>query len=218
MFNYPSPSVHDSTKDHQTGLYDDNYVSVLVVPDFIERALVAGLANNADTMNYEQSRRVINMHDYALWLGIQDACKLSHNGDPLHIHSAYNTSNVHAELTNVVRPLSNTEDIIQAANEYLNQAIESEGSGDEELTTQLDSIIPRREKPKFFYQFKSIGETVLLIVQPGFLTHLQHPDDLLEFLREWVKELGKIVSPDRLACHAMFRLYLSCLRRKISTS
>lgn len=203
MFNYLNGSLP----------LDSTLGQVVVVPDYVERALSIGNLNRADLLNYTKSRQVINQVDYATWAAISENCNIVFEGRqfPLSVSLFYFCDNL--EMSTAIKTIAQEDGIKQVANEYLNFS---------DTLTSTDGLsetpLSDNNNEEDYYHFKSIGETVLLIVRPGFLTHLRKSGNLLQYLRNWNKELEKSVSPECIASHDLYRVYLRCLKLEITTA
>lgn len=219
MSEYPKyPTVHDEAYDgysHAAKQLNTQY-TVLIVPDFVERALGINNSNSIDLLDYARIRKVVNLQDMAIWVKIAQDCSINHLGDTfplgesLDSYFAYGsrqTDENRKELQYTVLPMvCKDPSVASSSQEYLYYS--------EEIVADVADSLHEQDSPKdqVFFQFKSIGETVILIVYPGVLTHLQKPGALLAFTREWMAQLEKILSPECIASQDLFRVYLKHLR------
>ena len=207
-------TIHDELTDgysHSAKQVNTQH-KVLVIPDFVERALQINNSNSIDLLDYARIRKVVNLQDMAIWVKIAQDCSINHLGDPIALGSClaeyfeYDSRQTDAgrkELKYTVMPMvTKDHTVASSSQEYLFYSDELPG-GQQDLMQSEDKV---------FFQFKSIGETVLLIVYPGVLTHLQKPGALLVFIREWLAQLEKILSPECIASQNLFRVYLKHLR------
>lgn len=215
MADYPYPNIFDESYNDPT--VQHTRFSMYIIPDFIERALGINKLNTIDLLDYERARSVVNLHDFAVWMAIHELCSFVELGVECPIGNGYPFSDTPAsapaEFSNVVLPLVQRDPSVrESALAYLNA--DDSGNIDADVLPSSISAVKDLGTERFFH-FKSIGETVLLNVCPGFLTYLRQPGMMLVFLREWVKELEKIVSPARIASQPLFKVYLSRVKQDL---
>ena len=215
MNTYPKHiNIYDEASDgysHSAKQVNTQH-TVLVVPDFVERALQINNSNSIDLLDYARIRKVVNLQDMAIWAKIAGDCFIEHLGDQIRLgvdlQSYYSdmskqTEQSRKEFDHTVMPMVKKDPSVAASSkEYLYYQ--------EEVKEDIAGELPSEQQ--VFFQFKSIGETVLLIVYPGVLSHLQKPAALLAFTREWMAQLEKILSPECIASQELFRVYLKHLR------
>lgn len=194
MFNYPEGDAAIA------GTVVSNPYTIMV-PDFIVRAIKLHKLNVIDIPNYNLVSKVCSKDDLALWSAIND---FTYKGiaftSDLDLTLNSQISDFPWTEFDTVRKIATTEEVITASKEYM--YAHSEG----ELT-------PKEEKTPF-YELKSIGRTILVVVQPGFLYHLEKSDTVaLDFIRELIKERETASSQAVAASCAIYKTFL-----KLSTS
>lgn len=213
MFTYPGPRVYDDNNKSSAIEAQNSAFTIVVLPDYVERALRAGLGATTDLLDYQRVRRVVNTYDFGLWAAIAEQCSIVFKGRDYRIGNGIGQLYSNVEFNNVVMPVVHaSEDVRLSAKAFLEQTVVEQGQ------SAYPSALPTDTDPRFFYQFKSIGATIFLIVQPGFLTQLKRSTSLVEFLRDWIKELEKVVPLNKIATEPLFQVYLNCLRQEITAA
>lgn len=192
MFDYPEPySTLDFSDDEKQTL---ELVTTVMVPDFIMRAINLHKLNVIDIQNYDLVSKVCSMDDLALWFSIN---QMEYKGvrftTPLDgLFSEANT-NFRFTQTNTMISLSSTEEVKTASRQYMYTVVD--------------------EEPPF-YELKSIGRFILVVVQPGFLYRLEKSDAIaLDFTRELIKATESATNPKSAADTSIFKTFL-----KLTTS
>lgn len=187
MFNYPENMegcVAESTPSPIT----------VMVPDFIVRAIKLHKLNAIDIPNYDLVSKVCSKDDLALWAALNEQTyKKVRFTDSVSYMLTTNSTNFPWSEFSTVERLASTEEVINASKEYM--------------------YTPTEEKTPF-YELKSIGRIILVVVQPGFLYHLEKSDTVaLDFIRELIKARESASSQSLAANSEIYKTFL-----KLTTS
>ena len=169
--------------------------TVVLVPDFIMRATKLHKLNVIDILNFGLISKVCSTDDLALWVAINaNKYKNIRFTTPLDGMFYQADSNYDRSKFSTVESLAYTEEIMTAASQQYLRA----------------DVGP--EKP--FYELKSIGRTILVVVEPGFLYHLEKSDTVaLDFIRDLIKATESVSSPSVAARSDIYKAFL-----KLTTS
>lgn len=190
MFNYP---------EIMEGIVVENTIFpiTVMVPDFIVRAIKLHKLNAIDICNYDLVSKVCSKDDLALWVALN---KLPYKKvcftDNVDYMLSASSSNFPRSQFSTVEQLASTEEVINASKEYMNT--------------------PKEEKTPF-YELKSIGRIILVVVQPGFLYQLEKSDTVaLDFIRELIKARESASSQSLAADSEIYKTFLKLTTSTIS--
>ena len=195
MFDYPdSYAVLDFSDG---GKQTIKPATVVMVPDFIMRAIKLHKLNVIDIQNYDLISKVCSTDDLALWTAIN---RMEYKGTRFttevdNMFREYSTG-FYFEKTSTVAALTFTEEVKTASQQF--------------MYTASDEETP-------FYELKSIGRTILVVVQPGFLYRLEKSNTAaLDFIRELIKASETATNPSVTAGSAIFKTFLKLTTSTVS--
>ena len=195
MFNYPDTNEELDFSEGERQIVDP--ATVIIVPDFIMRAVKLHKLNVIDIQNYDLISKVCSSDDLALWVAINQLSykNVQFSNNLFMMFSQANTSFSYTQ-TRTVEPLSHTEEVKTASKQY--------------MYTVKDEETP-------FYELKSIGRTILVVVQPGFLYRLEKSDTVaLDFIRELIKATETATNPSMAADSGIFKTFLKLTTSTVS--
>ena len=181
--DYPEAAARVAVSDS-----DARLTNIVLVPDFIMRALTLHKANVIDIQNFGRMTNVCSLDDLALWTALT--------------HLPYKKTDLmfsetpYAVFQETVKwPEFGTIDSLSHSEETKNAAIAYAFAEDTE------------EQLKF--ELKSIGSTILVVVRPGFLAQLEKSEAAaLGFFRELIKAVEQASSFHEAAAKPIFKTIL----------
>ena len=195
MFDYPESYARLDFSDGEQQVVKP--ATVVMVPDFIMRAIKLHKLNVIDIQNYDLISKVCSLDDLALWSAINrmDYKGTRFTGEVDNMFKVSNTTFLYQKTTTIAA-LSFTEEAKTASHQFMHMA------ADEETP---------------FYELKSIGRAILVVVQPGFLYRLEKSDTVaLDFIRELIKATETATNPSMAADSGIFKTFLKLTTSTVS--
>lgn len=167
----------------------------IVVPGWIQRALLRNKLNTIDLLDYRKVRQVLSLDDMAEWFYMNDRfeinkVRLSNTYLETAWHSFSPTDQL--EVRNSVLPLSGSEEIASSANHR--------------LTAKTDNISNPVGNQN--YQFIRIENNLYVVLSEGFMTTMQDQAEMLDFVKKYLKECYAMVSVADVSKLSIFELYM----------
>lgn len=189
-FQVDEPALSVAVDDTGEEVITTSNYQTVIVPDFIMRAMALHKVNVIDIQNFDIMSKVCSTDDLALWNAIAD--------------SSYKdvrfSNNLFRFFKDAVWSKFSTVDTLSYSEEIKNSAKTYSDASDS-------------EEP-FHYELKSIGSAILVVVQPGFLFHLNKSNETaVDFFRQLIKACEQVSSPHEVAQLHFFKTFL-----KLTTS
>lgn len=178
--------------DGSVNTLDIKTPQIFLLPGNIYRAIQRNNLNTIDIQAYATLRSVCSLDDLAMLFELnRKACIGTQRISSIVTEVFYKdmAPSDEAELFGSVLPLSATEEVAKAVADYM--------VGEAPLNI-------------LHYQLKSIGTTLIVVVEQGFMRDLLKPEATLAFLKDVIKTCEDISSPSKAASVHLFPLYLSC--------
>lgn len=167
----------------------------VVVPGWIQRALLRNRLNTIDLLEYSKVRQVLSLDDMAEWVYMNDRFEINrvklsncHLGNVWHSLSPTDK----LEIQNSVQPLSGSEEIASSANHKLN-----------EISDKIGNPLGNQN-----YQFIRIDNILYVVLSEGFLSTMKDQALLREFIEKYLKECYAMVSVADVSKLSIFELYM----------
>lgn len=183
-------------------------LQVVMVPAWLFRTVLRNKLNTIDLINYDKLRPIISVDDVAEYLAINDKLKIG-GCNPNHYYyfgSMFRnlTPEQTIEWNNSVVPLSGSESISSSLISKLSRS------------NPMDSYSDTEAKPP--YTFITVNTTVFVILEEGFITHMSSTDNMLDFIKLYLKNCYAVAKMSIVHQLPLFGLYIKLLQQKASTS
>lgn len=165
-----------------------------VIPGWVYRAILRNKVNLTDLNNYSKMRSILSQDDMVSWVYLNDCYKLRKSNltyDLLKTLFDGLTTEEMSEYDMAIQPLATTDAVASSTIERLRDV------------NNMTSADP--------YQILNVGDMVLIILNEGFDNAVQSLEDLLNFIRQYLKAQYTVNAIANVSFCPLYTLYIELL-------
>lgn len=170
-------------------------MKIIVVPGWIQRALIRNKLQMPEILNFAKVRPVLSLDDMTQWFYMNDSLKLDNcRLSNTMIESMWSNCDQAGkdELYRSVLPLATSAQVAKEVTDTLNVKSDS-------------STNPVTVQP---FQFVRIEHILYIVLSEGFMASMLDEDSKKDFVKKYLKECYAMASVSEVSKLDMFKLYL----------